>query len=316
MLLHLDHDVPVIEAVNGAAGRLSCQLGRLVRQWVRALRVDPRFVTARGIEFAYLEQGTGPLVLLVHGFPDTAHGWDATMPALAQAGYRVVAPFTRGIHPTAIPADGKYDIETLGRDVLALIDALGEKHAVVVGHDWGAAAGYVAASLAPERVRLLVTMAIPHPGGVTRTPRLGWALRHFFTLGRTGAPAKLRANNFALVDELWSRWSPAWKRVPSTETARVKESYARPGVAEAALGYYRAVSLVRIPPITKARVDVPAVAFAGEDDVLSPRLYEKARHMFGKSYEVVQVPGGHFMHREHPQHFIPELVRVVSEHVR
>jgi pimeloyl-ACP methyl ester carboxylesterase len=276
--------------------------------------VDTKFVSAGGLRFGYLEQGAGPLVLLVHGFPDTAHGWDATMPALAAAGYRVVAPFTRGIYPTAIPADGKYDMETLGRDILALIDALGEKHAIVVGHDWGAGAGYVAASLGPERVKALVTMAIPHPGGVTRTPSVGWALRHFITLGRRGAPAKLRANNFALVDELWSRWSPAWKSIPAEETTRVKEAFAQPGVVEAALGYYRAVSLVRIPRITKEKVHVPAIAFAGEHDMLSPRLYEKARHMFTKSYEVVQVPGGHFMHREHPAHFIPELVRAVGEH--
>jgi pimeloyl-ACP methyl ester carboxylesterase len=96
----------------------------------------------------------------------------------------------------------------------------------------------------------------------------------------------------------------------------VKAAFGEPGVVEAALGYYRAVSLIRIPPVSKIKVEVPAVAFAGEHDVLSPRLYEKARHMFEKSYEVVQVPGGHFMHREHPQHFIPELVRVVGEHVR
>jgi pimeloyl-ACP methyl ester carboxylesterase len=87
--------------------------------------VDPRFVDAGGLRFGYLEQGTGPLVLLVHGFPDTAHTWDATMPALAAAGYRAVAPFTRGYHPTAIPADGAYDTDTLGNDVIALIDALG-----------------------------------------------------------------------------------------------------------------------------------------------------------------------------------------------
>jgi pimeloyl-ACP methyl ester carboxylesterase len=278
--------------------------------------VEIKFVTARGLRFAYLEEGTGPLVLLVHGFPDTAYGWDATMPALAKSGYRVVAPFTRGIHPTQIPEDGKYDIESLGRDLLALIEALGETQAIIVGHDWGAGAGYVAASLGPERVRLLVTMAIPHPGGVLRTPRVGWALRHFISLSRAKAPARLRVNDFALLDELVARWSPAWKAIPASETARVKASYSEPGVVEAALGYYRAVSLIRIPAISKAKVDVPAIVFAGEHDVISPRIFEKARHMFTKSYEVVQVPGGHFMHREHPQHFIPELVRVVGEHVR
>jgi pimeloyl-ACP methyl ester carboxylesterase len=84
-------------------------------------------IEANGVRFAYLEHGTGPLVVLVHGFPDTAYTWDRAMPALADAGFRAVAPFTRGYFPTAIPADGNYDTETLGKDVLALIDAFGAK---------------------------------------------------------------------------------------------------------------------------------------------------------------------------------------------
>lgn len=86
-----------------------------------------KFVTANGLRFAYFEEGSGPLVLLLHGFPDTARTWDAVRPALAAAGYRAVTPYLRGYHPTAIPAQPAYDSETLGRDVLALIAALGEK---------------------------------------------------------------------------------------------------------------------------------------------------------------------------------------------
>src|SRR5689334_12208459 len=82
-------------------------------------RMEPRFVQASGLRFGYLEQGQGPLVLLVHGFPDTAYTWDRTMAAVAGAGFRAVAPFTRGYHPTEIPPDGPFDSETLGRDLLA-----------------------------------------------------------------------------------------------------------------------------------------------------------------------------------------------------
>ena len=108
-------------------------------------------IAANGVTFAYLTEGKGPLVLLLHGFPDTAHSWDRVIPALAAAGYRVVAPFMRGYHPTQIPADGQYDTDTLGRDALALISALGEEKAIVVGHDWGASAAYSAATLGPEQ---------------------------------------------------------------------------------------------------------------------------------------------------------------------
>src|SRR5262245_21138100 len=96
---------------------------------------DVLYVSANGVRFAYFEEGRGPLVLLVHGFPDTAHTWDDVRPALAKRGYRAVSVFTRGYWPTEVPADGRYDAETLGRDLLALIEALGETSAIVVGHD-------------------------------------------------------------------------------------------------------------------------------------------------------------------------------------
>ena len=274
-----------------------------------------KFVTANGLKFGYLEQGTGPLVLLVHGFPDTPYTWDAAMPAIAAAGFRAVAPFTRGYHPTEIPADGDYDGDTLGKDLLALIEALGEPQAVIIGHDWGAGAAYSAAAMAPEKIRLLITLAIPHPASVKPTPAMLWKVRHFFTLRRASAPAKIRANDFAHVDELVRRWSPAWKDIPPAETARVKAAFAEPGVVEAALGYYRGLR-VRLPKSQRLPITVPTVAFAGENDVISPRAYEKARHLFTASYEVVQVPGGHFLHREHPDHFVPELVRVLERKAR
>ena len=273
----------------------------------------PRFVDANGLRFGYLEQGTGPLVLLVHGFPDTAFTWDRALAALATAGYRAVAPFTRGYAPTEIPADGAYDTDTLARDVIALILALGAEQAVVVGHDWGASAAYGAAAMAPERMRLLVPIAIPHPRAIRPTPALLWRVRHFATLRRQGAAERIRRADLALVDELWRRWSPAWKDVPASETEAVKAAFREPGCLEAAVAYYRAQTL-RLPASHKLPIAVPTVAFAGEHDIIAPRAYEKARHCFTGSYEVIQMPGGHFMHREHPAHFLRELVRVVQEH--
>jgi pimeloyl-ACP methyl ester carboxylesterase len=266
------------------------------------------FVDANGLRFAYLTQGSGPLVLLLHGFPDTAYSWDRVMPEVARAGFRAVAPFMRGYHPTAIPVDAAYDSDTLGRDVLALIEALGEEQAIVVGHDWGALAAYSAASLGPAHVRSLITVGLPHPRSVVPTPRVLWSVRHFFVLRRKHAADRVRANNHAYVDRLVRRWSPAWQHIPADETARVKQAFAQPGCAEAACAYYGALS-PRLPASLRRRIEVPAVAFAGLHDNVSPRAYERARRCFAGPYDVVRVPGGHFMHRERPTEFIAELTR-------
>jgi pimeloyl-ACP methyl ester carboxylesterase len=163
---------------------------------------------------------------------------------------------------------------------------------------------------------MLITLAIPHPKSLKPTPLTIWKIRHFFTLSRRGAAAKIRANGYRYIDELWRRWSPAWKDLPASETAAVKESFAHDGSLEAACAYYAAANPRKLPQGHKPNIQVPSVSFAGEDDIIAPRAYEKARHCYDASYEVIQVPGGHFMHREHPEEFIPELVRTLRDAAR
>lgn len=263
-------------------------------------------VEANGLRFTYIEEGSGPLVLLLHGFPDTPHTWDLVRPALAADGWRAVSPYTRGYAPTEIPQQEAYDSDTLGRDVLALIAALGEKTAIVIGHDWGADAAYAAAILDPSKIRLLVTLAIPHPASLRPTPRLLWAGRHFFVLPRKNAPEMVRRDDFAYLEVLVKRWSPNWRFGPG-EMAAVKEVFSHAGSLEAALGYYRALR-----PAKKRQVQVPTVSFAGNDDVLDAAEFERARRFFDAGYRVIPMPGGHFMHREHPQRFVTELLEVLK----
>lgn len=276
--------------------------------------MTPQLVDANGLRFAYLAAGAGPLVLLAHGFPDTAYTWRDVLPALADAGYRAVAPFTRGYAPTQLPADGDYTVATLGRDLLALIHALaGGDRAILVGHDWGAAAAYCAAALEPAALQLLVTLAIPHPGALSPSPKLAWNLRHFVYLRRKGAAERIARADLRYVDTLVQRWSPGWD-VPAGETDAVKAGFREPGRLDAALGYYRAFSpLDPTPAPLRERITVPTVAFAGESDLMPPRAFERVRHQFAGPYQVVQVPGGHFMHREHPTHFIRELLGVLAD---
>lgn len=274
-----------------------------------AMSIARRTLQANGVRFSLLEEGKGPLVLLLHGFPDTAHTWDAVRPALARAGFHAVSPFMRGYAPTSIPAKPAYDADTLGRDVLALIEALGKKRAIVVGHDWGAVAGYSAAATAREKVALLVTVAVPHPGAVRPTPKLIWSARHFLAFRRRNAVRKVRAIDFAYVDELVRRWSPGWDFPPSV-TAAVKTSFREPGSLEAALGYYRAYG-PRTPPSLRKRIGVDTVCFAPTYDLFDRETYDRAKRWFTGAYLVVRLPGGHFTHREHHEPFMEALLRVI-----
>ncbi|HEX8796394.1 MAG TPA: alpha/beta hydrolase [Polyangiaceae bacterium] len=265
-----------------------------------------RTTEANGLRFAYFEEGTGPLVLLLHGFPDTPHSWDDVRPRLAAKGYRAVSPFMRGYRPTAIP-DRDADIETIARDALGLIEALGEKSAIVIGHDWGAAAAYAAASLAPEKVRKLFTLAIPHPASLRRTPRVAWGVRHFFFYKLPGAGRRFASHEFAALRAIYKRWSPEWTP-DDAELAPVRECFADPASLEAAMGYYRALPL-SVPAYLRKRITVDTVVFGGKSDGLLRREdFEGAGRMFERSYTVEELPGGHFLHREHPGAFAERLM--------
>lgn len=121
-----------------------------------------RFVQANGLRMHIVEDGTGPLVVLLHGFPEIASTWRHQLRALAAAGYHAVAPDQRGYGKTDCPErEDAYTILHLVGDVVGLLDALGEAHAVVVGHDWGAPVAWNAALLRPDRVRAVVGMSTP-----------------------------------------------------------------------------------------------------------------------------------------------------------
>jgi pimeloyl-ACP methyl ester carboxylesterase len=121
-----------------------------------------RFVQANGLRMHIVEAGTGPLVLLLHGFPEIASTWRHQLRALADAGYHAVAPDQRGFGKTDCPERvDAYTILHLVGDVVGLLDTLGEPHAVVVGHDWGAPVAWNAALLRPDRVRAVVGMSVP-----------------------------------------------------------------------------------------------------------------------------------------------------------
>ncbi len=265
-----------------------------------------QFVDANGLKFACIEEGSGPLVLMLHGFPDTAHTWDDLRPRIAANGYRAVSPFMRGYHPTAIP-DRDPDQETLARDPLALIEALGASDAIVIGHDWGASAAYGAAALSSDRVKKLFVIGIPHPAALKPSLKKLWGVRHFAAYKLPGASNRFARNDFAALPAIYRRWSPMWNPDPK-EFDAVRASFSNRASLNAAFGYYRKLSPIPSPSL-KARITVPVVVFAGLDDpIVQPSDYRDAARMFENGYIVEEVRGGHFMHREYPEAFAERLL--------
>ena len=130
--------------------------------------MESKYIIANGIRIHYQEAGNGPLVILLHGFPEFWYGWKHQIPALSQQ-FRVVAPDMRGYNLSDKPSlVSDYKIETLAKDIADLVVALGEDKAYIVGHDWGAAVAWAVAGLHPEVVKKLVILNVPHPGEMKR----------------------------------------------------------------------------------------------------------------------------------------------------
>jgi pimeloyl-ACP methyl ester carboxylesterase len=258
-------------------------------------------VSANGLTFHRLSTGDGPLALLLHGFPDSAHTWRHLLPALAEAGFRAVAPWTRGYAPTEVPADGDYRVSTLAADVNALHEALGgDSDAVLIGHDWGAITAYGAAALAPDRWRRVVTMAVPPPAVASA------AFFHYAQLKKSFyvylfqtdlAELVAGADDLKFIENLWLDWSPSYDG--HEDLAHVKDALRAPENLRAAIGYYRAMFGGGVLGESPTQ---PTLYLHGEDDgaFLADRVLESKDHLSADS-DVRVLPGvGHFLHLERP----------------
>ncbi len=140
---------------------------------------DPYFVDTNGIRMAVYEQGDGPAVILLHGFPELAFSWRHQLPALAAAGFRAIAPDQRGYGYSSVPPQvSDYRVDELIGDVHGLLDALGLASATFVGHDWGALLLWQMAMLAPARIERLVILNIPHYPRSSEDPISIWRKRY------------------------------------------------------------------------------------------------------------------------------------------
>ena len=240
-----------------------------------------RWVESGGVRLHVVEAGPddGPLVLLLHGFPEFWYGWRHQTPALARAGWRVWAPDQRGYNLSGAPrAVAAYDVDRLADDAEALLDAAGAERAAVVGHDWGAVVAWWLALRSPERVERLAILNVPHPVAfktfLARSPRQ--AMKSWY-VGFFQLPALPEATLRRL-----GAWTLRTTSAPGTfsdaDLARYRAAWARPGRARGMISWYRALAR-RLPGLSLADPTVRAptlIAWGADDAFLDVRLAERS----------------------------------------
>ena len=247
-------------------------------------------VPADGLELEVLDEGEGPVVLLVHGFPDSSHLWRHQVPALTAAGLRVIAPDMRGFgasdRPAAVEA---YRLSHAVADLVAVLDAAGVERARVVGHDWGAAVAWLLAAIRPERVERLVALSVGHPATARRTfadREKAWYMLLFQFEGV--AEELLMRDDWRLARE-WAASHP--------DLDERLAALAEPGALTAGLGWYRAnmhPARELDPPRAVPPVQMPTLGLWSDGDAFltEEQMVRSREHVAGTwRYERIEGAG-------------------------
>lgn len=274
---------------------------------------EHRFVAANGARFHVAEQGEGPVVLLLHGFPQFWWAWRHQMAALADAGYRACAMDLRGYGASDKPPRG-YDTHTSATDVASVLRSLGAADAVVVGHGWGGWIAWSMPTLQPSVTRAVASLSMPHPLVFRKASfrSLGQARANGYLAGlqRPFVPERQMAVRGGLVQRMLREWASPQGIWPSPQEARMyADAMALPFVAHSAAEYYRWVVRSQLRPDgwrfasrMRTPVTVPVLQLHGQDDgaVLAGCAGGSAAYVQGR-FQAHLVPGaGHFLPEEAP----------------
>ena len=282
------------------------------------------------LTLSYADTGPAgaPAVLLLHGWPDAARGWDALVAQLVAADYRAVVPSLRGFGESRFTSSSSVRDGTgaaLVQDALDLVDALGIEQFSVVGHDWGARAAYQLSAVAPHRVRSACALALAYqPGSRFTMPpfELARPLWYQWLMYVEAGVEAVRRDPVGFAREQWLTWSPPgwWDEA---ELAATAQAFSNPDWADVTLNAYRTRFLrseprdprydpVRARVAAVRRVTVPTLMVQGAADACDLPASSEGLEEFFADYRRVVLDGiGHFPHREAPA----EVTRLVLEHL-
>lgn len=264
--------------------------------------------TAEGVRLHVVSDGpkSGPLVILLHGFPEIWWSWRAYIPALAARGYRVLVPDQRGYGSSDKPAGvAAYDLDVLAADVVSLIEHEGRSRAFVVGHDFGAMVTWWLALRRPERVERMVAMNVPHPLAMRDHMLTRWTqLRKSWYVLMFQVPGLAEGLTFGQDGGRLAKTLEATSR-PGTFTQEDLEAYRaawrQPGAPTAMLSWYRAAfrRVISGVPAHERRVHVPAMLVWGPDDAVLDRALAPASMLYCDRGRLEMLDGStHWVHHD------------------
>ncbi|MBW3622041.1 MAG: alpha/beta fold hydrolase [Armatimonadetes bacterium] len=280
-----------------------------------------REAVVNGVRLHYVEEGEGPTVVLLHGFPEFWYAWRHQIPALANAGFRVIAPDLRGYNLSEKPKGVRcYRHEALADDIAALIRHVGGGAAAVAGHDWGGFIAWYVPMRHPDLVNRLIVLNAPHPGVWFRDlPKPRQLLRswyQFFFQLPWLPEATIRARDFALL-RATLRHDPANPDAFSEEDVeRYVEAMAQPGALTAAIHYYRAA--MRRNPFQILReirtIEVPALLIWGERDRYLGPWFTRGVERWVPNLRVECLPeASHWVMADEPERVYDLITRFLRE---
>jgi epoxide hydrolase 4 len=274
------------------------------------------FAPINGIRLHYVEAGSGPLVILLHGFPEFWYSWRHQIPVLAKAGFRVVAPDLRGYGESDKPRGVQaYQIELLTADVLALIHHLGYSSAHIVGHDWGGGIAWSMTMQFPTAVERLAILNCPHPAILFQQIRQPWQLFKSWYIFFFQVPflpeCLFRLNGLAALMRTLRRDPVRPDAFTAEDVERYRLALARPGALTAAINYYRAAfrrNLGRVPPGMKPIAQPTLVIWGERDRYLDLRLLDGLNAWVPNLRIERLADASHWVQNDAPQRVNPLLV--------
>jgi pimeloyl-ACP methyl ester carboxylesterase len=262
-----------------------------------------RYADVGDARLHYVEAGAGPLIVLLHGFPEFWFSWRLQIAPLAAAGFRVVAPDLRGYNLSSRPADVEaYSADRLAADVRGLIRELGAESALLVGHDWGGTVAWTTAMNHPEVVDRLAILNAAHPRRLQqglRNPNQVRKVWYFFFFQLPALPERIvRAGHWRFFRRYQRDARPPYT---PQDTERYVESWSQPGAAAAIINYYRAA--VRQSKQAQAQlrpISAPTLVIWGQRDrYLGPNLAEPDHDDVPNLDRVERLPdASHWVHHD------------------